>query len=82
MKRSLQVLLGLFLLGNMASAQVLEGFGSKGSLGIFKDAAWGALTDSIYQTADPTNSANGVMGVAFDLKERDPAHEPTTDQGY
>jgi len=52
----------------MASAQVLEGFGSKGSLGIFKDAAWGALTDSIYQTADPTNSANGVMGVAFDLK--------------
>ncbi len=60
--------MGLFFVTHPASAQVLEGFGTKGSLGIFKDAGWGTLTDSIYQTSDPTNNANGVMGVAFDLK--------------
>ncbi len=68
MKKILPVLVGLFLFGSTGSAQVLEGFGTKGSLGIFKDAGWGTLTDSIYQTTDPTNSANGVMGVALDLK--------------
>ncbi len=68
MKRLLAVFLGLFTFGSLSSAQVLEGFGTKGSLGIFKDAGFGTLTDSIYQTTDPANSANGVMGVALDLK--------------
>ena len=68
MKRLLFVLLGIFALGSLSSAQVLEGFSAKGSSWHFKDAGFGTLTDSIYQTTDPSNNSNGVLGVAFDLK--------------
>jgi hypothetical protein len=68
MKKILLLLFGFLFISGYASAQLLDNFNTAGSLGIFKDAAWGTLTDSIYQTADPTGKSSGVMGVAFDLK--------------
>ncbi len=62
MKKSLLVVAVLLFLGNFASAQVLEGFEKAGSLGIFKDAKWGTLSDSIYQT---TFNGHGVMALAI-----------------
>jgi hypothetical protein len=62
MKKSLLVVAVLLFLGNLASAQVLERFESAGSLGIFKDAKWGTLTDSIYQT---TFKGSGVLAFAI-----------------
>jgi hypothetical protein len=68
MKKVILFVLGLFLFTNYAGAQLLDNFETSGSLGIFKDAKWGTLTDSIYQTSDPTGKSKGVMAVAFDLK--------------
>lgn len=68
MKKFLLVILGLLILNNFAHTQVVEDFEKPGNLGIFKDAQWGTLTDSIYQTTDPTGKSQGVMAVAFDLK--------------
>ncbi len=73
MKKVLLPVIGLLFLLNFAQAQVIENFNTPGSLGIFKDAVWGSaaspsITDSIYQTVDPSGKSAGVLGVKFDLK--------------
>jgi hypothetical protein len=68
MKKLLLINVGLLFLSGLASAQVIEGFNTAGSLGKYVDTKNGTLVDSIFQTASPTNANNGVMGVALDLK--------------
>ncbi len=56
------------LLSKFTTAQVLENFDNSGSIGIFKNENIGTITDSIFQTPDPTGKSVGVMDVRFDLK--------------
>jgi hypothetical protein len=75
MKKTILLIIGFLFITSFAGAQVIENFDAAGSLGIFKDAAWGtpaspSITDSIYQTADPSGKSAGSMAVAFDLKGR------------
>lgn len=68
MKKLLLVLFGLFMFAGFINSQVIANFDKAGSLGIFKNADFGTLTDSIYQTTDPTGKSAGVMDVEFNLK--------------
>jgi Secretion system C-terminal sorting domain len=70
MKKFLSMILFVVFLGSLVSAQILENFDTKGSLGIYAYNHWGSpgLIDSIYQTTDPTGHTPGVLGVALDLK--------------
>ena len=68
MKKTILLILGLLFITSYAGAQIIDNFDTPHSLGIFKDAGWGTLTDSIYQTSDPSGKSAGAMAVAFDLK--------------
>jgi hypothetical protein len=73
MKKVILLIFGFLLIAGYTGAQVIERFDKPGSLGIFKDANWGtaanpSITDSIYQTTDPTGKSTGVMAVDFNFK--------------
>ncbi len=64
MKRILPILVGLFLAGAPAGAQILQNF-NKNISGIEKAGDSGPGLDSLYKAQDPLNSANGVLAMHF-----------------
>jgi hypothetical protein len=68
MKKTVLLIVGFLSLAGFANAQVVADFETPGSLGIFVDAQWGIITDSIYQVADPTGESSGVMAISFNLQ--------------
>ncbi|HTX19279.1 MAG TPA: T9SS type A sorting domain-containing protein [Bacteroidota bacterium] len=66
MKKALLLFISLAFLGNFAQSQILQNF-NKDVTGIEKSSDSGKGLDSLYKTADPSNSANGVLAMHFNF---------------
>ena len=62
MKKALLILVAVLSVGTIASAQVLQNFNTN-IVGIEKSSDSGKGLDSLYKTADPSNSSNGVLAM-------------------
>ncbi len=67
MQKMVVVFVGVLFISTLASAQVIANFSAKGDLGGFTTQSGNNGLDSLYQTTDPSDSSNGVLGMYFNF---------------